>query len=443
MERTVDFTRGAILKPLLLFALPVLFALFLQALYGAVDLLVVGRFAGPENVSGVAVGSQLMTTVTGLISSLAMGATIFLAQKLGQGDREKSGAIIGTSITLFALVGAVLTVALPLLSPVLARWMQAPPEAFFQTRRYIAVCGLGSVMIVAYNLIGSIFRGLGDARTPLLTVLIAAVCNIAGDLLLVAGLHLGAAGAAVATVLSQGVSVAVSLCIIRRRPLPFPVSKKQLRPEGAVIRRILAFGAPIALQDFLVGLSFLVILALVNTLGVTASAGVGVAEKVCAFIMLVPIAFMQSMSAYVAQNTGAGKPDRAVRGLVIAIGVSAAFGAAMFWLTFFHGDLLAGLFSGDPPVIEAGFSYLKAYAIDCLLTCFLFCFIGYYNGLGRTGFVMVQGVLSAFLIRIPVAWFMKRTVGTLFSIGLGIPCSTVVQILACAVFFWLLRAKAK
>ena len=149
------------------------------------------------------------------------------------------------------------------------------------------------------------------------------------------------------------------------------------------------------------------------------------------------------MSAYVAQNTGAGKPDRAVRGLVIAIGVSAAFGTAMFWLTFFHGDLLAGLFSGDPPVIEAGFSYLKAYAIDCLLTCFLFCFIGYYNGLGRTGFVMVQGVLSAFLIRIPVAWFMKRTVGTLFSIGLGIPCSTVVQILACAVFFWLLRAKAK
>ena len=188
------------------------------------------------------------------------------------------------------------------------------------------------------------------------------------------------------------------------------------------------------------GLSFLIILAIVNTLGLIASAGVGVAEKVCAFIMLIPAAFMQAMSAYVAQNHGAGKNDRAVRGLIISIGLSTAFGVVMFVLAFFHGDLLCSFFARDREVILAGADYLRAYGIDCLLTCFLFCFIGFYNGLGYTGFVMAQGIGAAFLIRIPVAYWMSRRTGELFKIGLSIPCSTVVQIIACFIFFASIRA---
>ena len=211
--------------------------------------------------------------------------------------------------------------------------------------------------------------------------------------------------------------------------------------EKPILRRIVRFGTPIALQDLLVGLSFLVILAIVNALGLIASAGVGVAEKVCAFIMLIPLAFMQAMSAYVAQNHGAGKNERAERGLKIAILVSTAFGAVMFWAAFFHGDLLCGIFARDQDVIAAGFDYLRAYGIDCLLTCFLFCFIGFFNGLGETGFVMVQGIAAAFLIRIPVAWWMSRATGRLFYIGLGVPCSTLAQITACFVFYAHIRKK--
>ncbi len=313
--------------------------------------------------------------------------------------------------------------------------MNAPEEAFEQTSRYIAICGAGSLMIVAYNVLGSIMRGLGDSNTPLITVAIASVYNIAGDLLLVAVFHMGAAGAALATVSSQTISVLISLLILSRRTLPFPFSRKDIRVETPILTRIVRFGAPIALQDLLVGLSFLVVLAIVNTLGLIASAGVGVAEKVCAFIMLIPAAFMQAMSAFVAQNHGAGKPERAIEGLKTAIGLSTAFGVAMFWLAFFHGDLLCGAFSSDPEVVAAGFDYLKAYGIDCLLTCFLFCFIGFYNGLGRTGFVMLQGIAAAFLIRIPVAYIMCKTTGRLFYIGLGIPCSTVFQILLCFAYF--------
>lgn len=443
MEHTQDFTKGPILGPLLRFSMPILLALFLQALYGAVDLLVVGKYALAQDVSGVAVGSQIMFTVTNLIGSFAMGTTILLGQKLGEGEREAGGAIIGTSVVIFLAAGVALTILIPLLGGRLASAMNAPEEAFAQTRRYIAICGAGSVMIVAYNVLGSILRGLGDARTPLMTVAIASVCNIAGDLLLVAHFHLGAAGAALATVLSQTVSVLISLAVLRRRGLPFAFSRRSIALRPQILRRIAQLGTPIALQDLLVGLSFLVILAIVNRLGLIASAGVGVAEKVCAFIMLTPAAFMQSMSAYVAQNHGAGRDDRAVRGLRIAIVVSTLFGIVMFWASFFHGDVLCAIFTNDGDVAAAGADYLRAYGIDCLLTCFLFCFIGFYNGLGYTGFVMAQGIGAAFLIRIPVAYIMSRTMHRLFFIGLSIPCSTVAQILACFVFLAAVRRKLR
>ncbi len=435
MHRETDFTKGPIAGPLLRFCLPILLALFLQALYGAVDLIIVGKYAVAADVSGVAVGSQLMMTITGLVSSFSMGTTILLGQKLGEGDRDALGRIVGTSILLFLGAGVLLTVLVPLLSGSLVRLMNAPAEAFDETRRYLSICGAGYVMIVAYNVLGSVMRGMGDSKTPLITVAVASACNIVGDLILVARFHMGAAGAALATVLSQTVSVIFSFLLLRRGGLPFSFGRRDVRLHGPILRRIAVYGAPIALQDLLVGLSFLIILAIVNRLGLIASAGVGVAEKVCAFIMLLPLAFMQAMSAYVAQNHGAGKDERAVRGLKIAIGLSTLFGVSMFYLAYFHGDLLAGLFSNDEAVVAAGFDYLRAYAIDCLFTCFLFCFIGFFNGLGHTGFVMAQGILSAFLVRVPVAWYMARTTGKLFFIGLSVPCSTVAEIAACFLFY--------
>ena len=272
-EQIRDFTKGPILRPLLAFSMPILLALFLQALYGAVDLLVVGKYALARDVSGVAIGSQIMQTITGLVSSFAMGTTVLIGQKIGAGKREEGGRIIGTSVAIFFLVGTALTALIPLLSAALARAMNAPEEAFYQTRQYIAICGFGSVMIVAYNVLGSILRGLGDSRTPLMTVAIASACNIAGDLLLVAGLHMGAAGAAIATAASQTISVLISIWILSRRTLPFTFTRRDIRIESSIFRGIVRFGTPIALQDLLVGLSFLVILAIVNSLGLTASAG--------------------------------------------------------------------------------------------------------------------------------------------------------------------------
>lgn len=440
MKQARSFTEGPILLPLVRFALPVLAALFLQALYGAVDLWVVGQYGSPVDVSAVSTGSQVMHTVTVLINGLSMGITILVGQQIGRGKPQEAGAVIGTGVCMFLLGAVGVTIAAAAGAAPLSRLLQAPPEAFADTVTYIRICAGGAVFIVAYNVLGSIFRGIGDSKMPLIAVVIACVCNIAGDLLLVAGFGMGAAGAACATVFAQAVSVLLSLVIIRRRPLPFSFTRADLRLDRAHLAHILRLGSPVALQDLLVNISFLVLVAIANSMGVIASSGVGVAEKLCGFIMLVPSSFMQSMSAFVAQNIGAGKPERAKKTLFYGILASLTVGVVIGGFTFFRGGLLAGLFARDRDIVLAAAQYLKAYAIDTLLTAFLFCFIGYFNGLGKTFFVMVQGIAGAFLVRIPTAFFISRLPGvTLFHIGLATPCSTAVQIILCVGYYLLLR----
>ena len=439
MEKDTSFTEGKIMHPLLLFAVPVLLALFLQAMYGAVDLLIVGKFASSADVSAVSTGSQIMITLTNLISSFAMGTTILLGQQIGSGKKEEGGRTVGTAILLFAGIAVIMSVILVVFAPQVSSLMNAPEEAFQKTVNYIRICGGGMLVIVAYNLIGCIFRGLGDSRTPLITVAIACVFNVAGDLLLCAVFGMGTAGAAIATVFAQIVSVIVSFILISKKDLPFTIKKENIRIHKTYLRKMTAFGAPIALQDLLVSISFLIILAIVNGMGVIASAGVGVAEKVCAFNMLISSAFMQTMSAFVAQNYGAGRLTRARKALHYGIAVSFSVGVVMFVITFFHGDILAGIFSSDPEVIAAAADYLKAYAIDCLFTAIFFCYTGFYNGIGRTRFVMIQGILGAFCVRVPVSYIMSIQPNTsLFHIGLATPMSSILQLILCVGFMlWL------
>ncbi len=440
MKAQKNFTEGKILGPLLRFALPVLFALFLQSLYGAVDLMIVGKFAEPADVSGVSTGSQIMMTLTNLVSSLSMGMTVFLGQKIGEKKAAEGGKIVANGIILFFIIGIVLTIFISACSGLLASIMNAPEEAYDMTVSYVRICGTGAIIIISYNLIGSIFRGLGDSITPLVTVLIACIFNIIGDLALVAGFKMGTTGAALATVAAQFISVIISLALISKKTLPFKLDKSCFKFNREIIKKIIFIGAPVALQDLLVGISFLVILAIVNSLGVIASAGVGVAEKVCGFIMLIPSAFAQSMSAFVSQNRGACKYDRAFKGLKYAIGVSIIFAVLMFYSAFFHGDMLSGIFANDADVIAASWDYLRAYAIDCLFTCFLFCFIGFFNGMEYTRFVMIQGIVGAFLVRIPVSYFMsKQDPVSLFHIGMATPCSTIIQITMCFICLMVLK----
>lgn len=428
--------QGNILRALISFAFPVLLALFLQAMYGAADLIIVGKFAGTNEQSGVASGSQLFNMITMVMTGLTMGVTVFVGESIGAGRRKRAGQGVGCGIAIFAAAAVVVTALVVPFSEQLAGWMHAPAQAFTQTSNYVRICGIGTVFITAYNVIGAVFRGIGDSKTPLLTVAIACVINILGDLLLVAVFQMGAAGAAIATVTAQAVSVVCSLVLLRGRKLPFSFSWRFIRFEPECVKRILLIGVPIALQELLVQFSFLFIQVLVNGMGVAQSAAVGVAEKVCVFLMLVSSAYMQSISAFVAQNNGAGRADRSRQALFYGIKTALAAGALMGALAFFGGSFLSGIFSNEQLVIVNAHAYLKAYAIDCLLTSVLFCFIGYFNGCGKTAFVMVQGVVGAFCVRIPVVFLMSRLEdANLFHIGLGTPVSSAVQIVLCVIAF--------
>ena len=432
MSKVSNFTEGKILSPLLKFIIPILAALFLQTMYGAVDLLIVGRFGNAADVSAVSTGSQIMQVITLAITGLTMGITILIGQKLGEGRRKEAGNVVGSGISIFAVIAVIITILFVTFAPSVAKSMHTPAEAFDSTVTYLRICCSGLVFIIAYNVIGGVFRGLGDSKTPLMTVLIACIVNIVADLIFVGVFKMAATGAALATVLAQTVSVVLSLIIITRRGLPFEFDLKSIKFHKGLTSQILKFGAPIALQDLLVQVSFLVILMIGNSMGVTQSAGMGIAEKLVGFIMLMPSAFSQAVSAFVAQNFGARKYDRAKKALLCAVATSLVCGVFMFYLSFFHGNLLSGIFSTDEAVIMASWDYLKAYGIDCLFTAVLFCMVGFFNGCGRTTFVMIQGVVGAFLVRIPVSLLMSKIEPvSLFNVGLATPTSTVVQIILC------------
>ncbi|MDR0952397.1 MAG: MATE family efflux transporter [Oscillospiraceae bacterium] len=441
-QKINDFTQGEIFKPLIKFTVPIVFSLLLQVMYGAADLLIVGWFGSTADVSGVTTGSQIMAVLMHFVAGLSVGLTVLLGYKIGEKRSHEAGDVIGTGIILFALISVVLTAAVLILSEEIAVVMRAPQEAFGQTLQYVRICTGGMIFIVAYNLLGGVFRGIGDSKTPLLAVGIACAFNIAGDLLLVAVFHMGAAGAAIATVSAQLFSVIISVLILRRRKLPFVVGKKSFRWRREYVRRTLKLGVPIAIESIMAGLSFLFITAIVNNMGLIYSAAVGTAEKMGGFIMLVPICFMQSLSAWVAQQYGARTMPRARRAMFYSMAVSLGYGCLMFFLAFWHGEALAGLFNRTPEIIEQTALYLRAHAFDTLLVPFLFSFMGYFNGCGRTGFVMAQTIFGSFCIRIPLAfYFSRQSWASMFHIALGTPAATGVQVILCTVFYIFVNRK--
>ena len=436
-----NFTEGKILSPLVRFMLPIVGALFLQAMYGAVDLMVVGLFGDASSLSAVSTGSSIIQMVTMFVSGLTMGTTILIGRHIGENDPKRAGKTVGAAICLFVVVAVVVSVLMFALVMPLTQVMQVPEEAIGQCVSYLQICGAGMIFVTAYNVISGIFRGIGNSKLPLIFVTIACVVNIIGDLLLVGVFHMDVAGAALATIAAQAVSVILSLVIIKRTGLPFEFNKKMIRFHKHEIKSMLMLGLPIALQDTLTSLSFVLVNSMVNSLGLLSSAGYGIASKVINFIMLIPSAFMQAMSAFVAQNIGAAKPERAKKALFLGMGTALCVGTVMFLIGCFGGSLLSAIFSTDAQVIAASASYLRSFSLDCIITCVLFCFMGYFNGCGRTKFVMIQGLIGAFGVRIPLSYLICRTVGSLFLMGFATPAASLVSGIICIFYYRYLRNK--
>lgn len=442
-ENKAKFTEGSILKKLVAFMMPVLGALILQAAYGAVDLLVVGRFGTTEGLSAVSTGSQVLNLVTFVVTQSAMGVTILIARYLGEKREEEIGSVIGGSVVVFTTLAIVLFFVMTIFARPIAVLVQAPEEALSLTTSYIRICGAGIIFIVAYNLLAAIFRGLGDSKSPLLFVLVACIVNVFGDLLFVAVFNMDAAGAAIATVLAQALSVVFALVLMFKRKQAFSICKKDFS-FNSQCKRFLKLGLPLALQEFLTQLSFVALCAFVNKLGLNASSGYGVSSKLQTFAMLVPGALMQSMASFVSQNIGAGKRDRARKAMFTGMGVGLVIGVCVFALIMVKGDLLCSIFTTEPAVIACGFDYLKGFALECILTAILFSMVGYFNGNNHTVWVMTQGLLQTLLVRLPVAYYFSiQPNASLTKIGLAAPIATTVGIAINVIFFIYTEKQAK
>lgn len=434
-DKANDFTTGSIAAKLIAFMLPILGALILQAMYGAVDVLIVGRYGTTAGISAVSTGSNIVNLIIFTVAGLSMGVTVLIGRYIGERKEKQIGKVIGGAICLFIAIAIGVSFIMLAFAKPLAKLMQAPEEALELTVLYVRICGGGIIFIIAYNVISSIFRGMGNSRLPLIFVFIACVANIIGDLVFVAGFHMNVAGAALATVMAQAISVILSLIIIRRQELPFTMTYKDIC-FNSEIKHFLKIGTPIAFQEILTNISFLALCAFINHLGLEASSGYGIANKIVSFVMLVPGSLMQSMSSFVAQNVGAGKERRAREAMTTGMVIGASIGIVITILTFLRGDLLAKLFTSDQKVVFEAAAYLKGFSLEAIVTCILFSFMGYFNGHSETLFVMLQGIAQSFIVRLPMSYFMSiKPHASLTQIGLAAPTATIFGILINLTYF--------
>ena len=440
MER--NLTKGSVLKNILVFSLPYLFSYFLQTLYGMADLFIIGQFDQVSGTTAVAIGSQVMHMLTVILVGLAMGSTVSIAQAIGADDKKRASADIGNTVTLFLIVAAALTAVLLFLVNPIVSIMSTPAEAVSGARAYLTVCFLGIPFITAYNIISSIFRGMGDSKSPMYFIAVACAANIGLDYLFMGAFHMGPVGAALGTTLAQAISVVISLIVILKRNTGIRLSRSDFRPVRPVMKQILSIGVPIACQDGLIQVAFIIITIIANQRGLTDSAAVGIVEKIISFIFLVPSSMLSTVSALGAQNIGAGKPERAKKTLGYAVMITVSFGLIIAVLIQFIAEPVVGLFTNDTGVIAAGGQYIRGYIWDCMFAGIHFSFSGYFCACGKSILSFIHNITAITLVRVPGVYLMSKLFPmTLLPMGLATAAGSLLSVIICLIAFFILERK--
>lgn len=444
MER--DLTSGSVFQTVIRFSLPFFLSYFLQTLYGMADLFIIGQFCGVESTTAVSIGSQVMHMLTVMIVGLSMGATVLIGQAMGGRRPERAAHLVGNTATLFLLLSLALTAGLLLAVGPIVSVMSTPAEAAAGTRAYLTVCFLGVPFITAYNVISAILRGMGDSKSPMYFVAIACVCNIALDYLFIGGCHLGPAGAALGTTLSQTASVLISLTALARRGLGVPLTREDFKLRGQTAGELLRIGAPVALQEGFIQISFLVITVLANLRGLNDAAAVGIVEKLIGVMFLIPSSMLSTVSSLAAQSIGAGKHRRARQVMGYAMLLAVIWGVVAILAMQLAAEPFVGLFvdrekAGSREVIRLEGEYMRGYVWDCLFAGLTFSFSGYFCAYGLSMVPFLHNIVAILLVRLPVAWWASWSFqDTLFPMGLASPLGSLLSLLICAgIFVWLKR----
>lgn len=440
----INLTQGPLLPKMMAFAIPYLLACFLQTFYGMADLFITGLFNGAAPITAVSIGSQLMHMLTVIIVGLAMGTTVSISHAVGGGDRKEASCCIGSSVLLFALFSLVSTVLL-LSSDLILSWLKTPAEAWEDTRAYLLICFAGIPFIVAYNVLASIFRGLGDTRTPMYFIALAGLINLLLDYIFIGPMAMGAAGAAAATILSEAVSVLLCLLYLRFANLGLSLTRKDFSFDALRMKTLLAIGLPISCQDGLIQISFLIITAIANSRGVEVAAAVGIVEKIISFLFLVPSAMLSTVAAFAAQNAGAGNDERGRQALLCGIRVCIIFGLFTTLIVHFCAEWVISLFvSHEPEVVRLGGEYFRTYVIDCIFAGIHFCFSGYFSAYGKSIYSFLHNMISIVTVRVPGTYLaILLFPETLSPMGLAAPMGSLLSAIICmGLYHWKFQRSA-
>ena len=441
-----NFTTGSVFKSVILFSLPYLLSYFLQTLYGMADLFIIGQFEGVASTTAVSVGSQVMHMLTVMIVGLAMGTTVCIAQAVGAGNRKLAMRNIGNSATLFMVVSVFLTVVLLCSVNFIVAAMSTPQEAVDETAEYLTICFIGIPFITAYNIISSVFRGMGDSKSPMYFIAVACAVNICLDYLFMGYFRLGPAGAALGTTVSQAVSVAVSLAVIMKRK-SISLNKADLSPERPVMKKILKIGTPIAFQDGLIQVAFIVITIIANQRGLNDAAAVGIVEKVMSFLFLIPSSMLSTVSALGAQNFGAAKPERAELTLRYAVLIAVGFGIIASVVIQFTAESVVAVFTNSDTangaeVARLGGQYLRGYIWDCIFAGIHFSYSGYFCACGKSELSFLHNILAIVLVRVPGVYLTSEMFpATLFPMGLATAAGSLLSVPICLVAAVVIKRK--
>lgn len=439
-----DLTQGSIIGNIMTFSLPYMLAYFLQILYGLADLFVIGQYCGVDSTTAVSNGAQVMYMVTVVLIGLAMGTTVLTARAIGAKDPVRTRAVVGNTVTMFAIIAVVLMVVLLCLRGWIVGVMDTPAEALNGMEHYLTICFIGIPFIIAYNIIASIFRGLGDSKSPMYFVVVACVVNILLDYFFIGVLELGAMGAALGTTLSQAASVLFALCYIRRHKGMLDISRSDLRPQRDVIKLILKIGLPIAMQDGFIQISFLAITVIANGRGLVDAAAVGIVEKFIGLVFIVPSAMLSTVSAISAQNIGANKMPRAKQTMRTAMLITSVYGLVVSITLQFIPQVAVGLFTSDSQVLAQGSDYLRGYVWDCIFASIHFCFSGFFTACGYALISFLHNSLSIVCARVPLAWLSSMLYpDTLYPMGLSTCAGSFISCLICIGAYWWLKRKGK
>lgn len=442
-------TEGSVLGNILVFSLPFLLSYLLQTLYGMADLYIIGQFGGVADSAAVSIGSQVIHMLTVMIVGLAMGATVFVGQSIGAEDKKKAARGIGNTVTIFMAVSVGMTIFLAAMVKPITAIISVPADAVSGTIDYLTICFIGIPFVTAYNVISAVFRGMGDSKSPMYFIAVACAANIGLDYLFIGAFHMGPAGAALGTTLSQAISVIISFIVIIRRKTGIQITKADFRPDRSVMGSILKIGIPVALQDGLIQVAFIIITIIANNRGLSDSTAVGIVEKIISFLFLVPSSMLSAVSALGAQNIGAGKPQRAVDTLRYAAFLAAGFGLAAAAAIQLGAESVVALFTDrttaeGAEVIRLGGQYLRGYVWDCVFAGVHFCFSGYFCAVGKSGISFLHNIIAIAVMRIPGVYLTSKLFpATLYPMGLATASGSLISVIICLIAFTMLQKRQK